>query len=59
MNEALGMTWKEARAELFTPEEIRASKERIAPIIAKINGYHTPQPDYFSQKVNVMELLPV
>lgn len=56
MNKSLGMSWEELREEIFTPEEIRASRERIAPIIAEINGYKTNQPDYFRHE---MELLPV
>ncbi len=56
MNKSLGMSWDELRAEIFTPEDIRASKERIAPIIAEINGDKTIQPDYFRHE---MELLTV
>ncbi|MBQ6774942.1 MAG: hypothetical protein IJP53_00605 [Synergistaceae bacterium] len=36
MNKSIGMDWEELQNEIFTPDEIEASKMRIAPIVSEI-----------------------
>lgn len=38
MNSALGRTWRQARQELFSPEEIAASEKRVNKILKEIDA---------------------
>ncbi len=38
MNSALGRTWRQARQELFSPEEIAASEKRVKKILKEIDA---------------------
>ncbi|MBQ9420085.1 MAG: hypothetical protein IJU31_06910 [Synergistaceae bacterium] len=38
MNEFIGMDWEELQNEIFTSDEIEASRMRIAPIVSEIQS---------------------
>ena len=50
MNKFLGMTWEELEHEIFTPEEIKASEHRVAPIIAEIKNSPSRTKNFFNRE---------
>lgn len=58
MNSALGSSWKQARQEIFSPEEIAASDERVKKIVAKIKAEREKSMPYKASAKNV-EIQPV